>query len=411
MPTKAVRPEAVAEAAEALTRISEAEWSAATRVIGAQNDEEPEEESPIDRVVTVLSEVADPMKRSKIAMWQLREGEPPEWKYDYTVEQIESGGLPMIRKHFGAGTYELRVYGYKPGSTRFVVLTKPTIKIGADPLESSAVTNPSAPGSDVTAVLTMLAEGQRNMMAEITKRPDPMASMKDMLTMMTLMRGAMGLDNAAAPQKTPLAEVIDAIKEIKGVQQLLGGDGPEKTDTERLIEMAQPLVKSVLDHVSPAQQVQVRPAPQLTVPRQFGGSHAPTQMPIRAIPPTGNPMVASVANSPTIQPAQETRTDTQPVEISEDEAVKELQEFFKMLIDMAAKNDPVEKGIDVVYERLPEDMLKELSSERWWQMLMYYAPEVAPHEKWFTDVRDGVLKEIAEDNADEAHNAGLPDTP
>jgi hypothetical protein len=67
------------------------------------------------------------------------------------------------------------------------------------------------------------------MLQALTQRPDPMAGIQQAVALMASMKDLMA--NGAAPAPAPrssVSEIIDAIKELKSVQSLIGGESNPK---------------------------------------------------------------------------------------------------------------------------------------------------------------------------------------
>lgn len=377
--------------------LQEGENWAVDKTAGVDDDAEDFEQSPLDRVLIALETDADPAKRSRIALYRAEPapaGKPPTWAWciDYTAEDLEAGGLGMIRDRWGPGDYEIRVLGHKHGAKHFTRIVSSRVTLAQVPGDATVVR--SAPQSDVTAVLSAIQENQRALLDALTQRPqsDPMQQFGVMLGLMTQMREAFGMNNAPQqPQKSSIAEVVDAIKEIKSVQSLIGGENEEKSDVDKLLGLAEPIMKMVGENVRGA------PVPVLRAPATFVEHAAPMQNPI----PRAEPQ-------PNAQEQAPTESADQPEVSPEEEAVKNaLIESLSTLVQMATEKKPIQEGADYVYEKLPDEMIEILGTSFWWTLLCAQAPQVQPYESWFKQVRDAALKMFEEGDAEEQEHADV----
>jgi hypothetical protein len=350
--------------------------------------DEGDEDSPFDRLVAAFGALGEGEKPPKIGLYQEVHVDPTQpyhvqqqqqanvgkfqFLRTYSPEELDGNDLDMIRSQFGPGKYELRLYGYKPGSTRYTVIAKPQILIGALPGMSQAQVQHQAPQiapqSDVTAVLGMIAKGQEQLLAALTQRPDPMSNMKDMLTMMTMMREAMGINNQQQQQKSSIVEIVEAIKELKGVSELINPQkDEEESPEEKMMKMAQPLIGLAT----------------------AAFQKAPAQVAPVAVPTAFQEQPAISHQAPVEQETQ-----------GEDQMKAELEANLKTLLEMAEKKAPIEEGAEFLYERLPDEFVNLLNMEMWWEGLSTHIPAVKPHEEWIKKVRDRLLEIFKEEAQD-----------
>lgn len=363
-----------------------------------EQQQEEQEESPLDRISQAFSDV-DTERASKVQLWRhvydAKVGKKRlEWLCDYEPAEFEHNDLSLIRDKWGPGQYQLRLYGYKNGSNYKTVLARPEFYIGADPAAPNlaVAANPivAQAQNDLTAMVQMLAAGQQRMLEALTARPDSMAQMKDMFGLMALMREATGA-NTAAPQKSSIGEIIDAIKELKGVQSLIGGEEP-KSETERLMEMAQPLIGMVQQAV---QQPPAQVMPQVAMPMQFA-PRPPVPQPMQQMHER-NPIEIFTPAPPTVVGPNELPPLDQPVEQIE----MLLREQLTKLLTMAEEKKPVSEGAEFAYEVLPDEFIEILHAPFWFAALQSYESKVNAHTKWFEGVRNELLKMFKEDEQTE----------
>lgn len=335
------------------------------------------------------------------------------WLRDYQVQELDSPtmGFELIRAEHGPGVYVMRLYGYRPGSTRYTVLCAPEIIIGdlAEHRQDRAPL-PAPANGDLTALSTVLqrmVDAQQAFQAQVIQtlqaRPDPMASMRDMLTMMGAMREAMGLN--ATPQKSSVGEIIEAIKELKGASELLG-DKPEPPESElqQMLALARPVVSMV------AQSTQAQPQPVV-----------PQMAPRVDLPATFHPPLPANPTLPAPAPAQPTPTAESPMstptpdqtadQAADQEAASQLQAMLAEFILRADGGaDPVDTA-EWLYEVLPDELLDGLQSPMWWSALSTHVPQLAPHKVWAGVVRAELLSIIAEESGEGTDPAEAPTVP
>ncbi len=209
---------------------------------------------------------------------------------------------------------------------------------------------------------------------------DPMARMKEMMSMMVLMREAMGLDKTAP--KSSIAEIVDAIKELKGAGDMINGGDKEP---ESLIGMGSKLIEAI----GPMMAQRGQQAAQGTM-----------QMPQVSLPPS---MQVEASTEPASQP---NHTPEQP--LSEEEemnllALAAVQGNLAKLTMLAKTNAPIEAGAELVAADLPDEFITILKDDaNWWGMLTQFAPKLIPHKAWLDQVRTMALEYIAEDEAEQA---------
>lgn len=324
------------------------------------------EETAADRVLAMLTSAGQDAS-AKLSLYRLpANGKKLTWLDDFSPDDFERGGFKMLSEKWGAGEYELRLYGIRETDKRFGVRTRQVFT-----LESPRVVSSSMPGvnphqqSELSQVLAMMASQQTQILAALNDKPapvDPMTQMTQMLTMMKLMREATG----DSTPKSPIGDIVSAIRELKDVSGLIN---PEREDTSPL-----GMVKDMLPMVQMAMQQRAaqNPPPPIT--------YAPN--PVE--PKVDQTIVTSESvTSPAI--AQPENAEVNPI------ALLALRGHLKKLIMMAEKNMPTELGADLVYEKVPDELIDLLVSDEWWQLLQMVAPESAVHEKWFDEVRNKAL--------------------
>jgi hypothetical protein len=206
-----------------------------------------------------------------------------------------------------------------------------------------------------------------------------MEEMTRMLTMMTHMREAMGLNQQPqGREKSSIGEIVAAIRELRGAAEELTPQTEKEPDS--LIGM----LPKVLELVKTGQQAQQGMDPGL-------GGMIPQGDPGAVLSPVTIP--ASMAQTP---------TEDEPVKIT---TAFKLRAYLKALIDMAKAKDPVSKAAQFVYEKLPDDLLDMMELPAWFDMLASVAPEVRDHREYITEVRNAALALLNQPEDDEPQAA------
>jgi len=325
-----------------------------------ESDVEPEiEETATDRVATLLQQAAG-QERAELNVYRLVNG-AREYCAKYQPEEFEEGTFELLRKNFGAGEYELRLYATHPETRKFVVRSSTRVKIA----QSSVSNESSSLPNGLNQVLSTIAQGQQQMLSALVEmkqapQKDPMEEMTKMLSMMTMMREAMGLNFQQRQEKSSIGEIVSAIKELKGAATELVPT-PQKEEPDSLMSM----LPKVLEMVSAGQQVQA----------QQNAVLSPVTLP------------STIEQAPINQ--QQTQTEGNDVNFM---TMIKLKGYLKSLTDLAEKNETIEKAAQFVYDNLPDDLIELMAMPNWFELLSGVAPEVKKHEKWLQKTRDAALK-------------------
>ena len=287
----------------------------------------------------------------------------------------------MIRDAFGPGTYKVMLYGEHPSSGTFGIMTRTEITLAENRSTQNKQAQSGGVDSGLSAVLAQLARGQETMLAalmEVKQAPaaDPMAAMKDTFSMMALMREAMGINNQPQ-QKSSIAEIMEAVREMRVVAKELSPEGADAEPTLLgLAPQVLELIKTGMEKQNAATETAqvVRP---VQVPQSLQNASTPT-------PDTTN-------------------TPTQPTE--EDMRLSAIAHLYKLLDDlvaMAAANAPPDAGGELIYEHIPDEILEVMKTPEWFTSLCALRGTVQPHKEWFTKARDAALLIFSEEAAQDA---------
>lgn len=320
------------------------------------------EETPTDRVMALLTN-AKGEGRAELNVYRIVNGER-QYCTKYKPEEFEEGTFEMLRSSFGAGDYELRLYATDPRTGRFNIRSLARVKIAESKMPSQGDALPSG----LSQVLTTIAQGQEQMLRALVDmkqapQKDPMEEMTKMLSMMTMMREAMGMNVPQSREKSSIGEIVSAIKELKGAAAEFSPQ--EEKEPDSLMGM----LPKVLELVSASQQAQ-------------------TVQPQQAIQ-TG--VLSQVTIPGTVAAAHNPAKEPQPEENVNIMTMIKLKGYLKTLNDMAQAARPVEEGAQFVYDKLPDDLIEIMALDNWFELLSGVAGEVKPHEKWLKAVRDKAM--------------------
>lgn len=320
------------------------------------------EETALERL---LSSLKDSGGNASVKLYRKTDDAPRgEWCGDFTIEEYNAGGLKFIRRKYGPGHYFIWVYGPHPESGKFGRLARDDFDIAGEPDVNPATPAPIAPDSTLARVLETLAQGQMAIVSALNTRPDPATEMQRMLSLMSAMRDAMGLNvqpvaTVAAPAPSAssvLGEVVGAIKALREANREIGGDDGDR----------EPGVMSLAGKVIDAVQAQGGLGAALAGLGVNVGAPSPGLPPI-----TMPPSVAGAAQGNPVAP------DQQPAELAPDTMeILILRGTLTGLLDLMAKGVPATEGGAYVADKLPDEMLPLLDLPNWFEVLHMGAARV-----------------------------------
>lgn len=308
------------------------------------------EETAVDRISAMLRLAGD-ADRADLKVYRVREGQL-EYCAQYKPEQFEEGNFELLRRRFGAGDYEIRLYASDPQTRRYGVRNRTRLKIADDKAPDELGGLPNGMGQ----VLGAIADGQRQMLealVQMKQQPakDPMEEMTKMLSMMTMMREAMGLNNQAQ-QKSSIGEIVDAIKELRAASSIIDNEKDDEDNPMKMLPQVLELVKAGV--ISQPQ-----------APQPMGA----------VIPPVALPPDLAAA---------ELMADPEPE--AEDDP-QNLRGLLQQLIAIRGQENDIPKAAMFIYEAMPDNIVEIMFSQVWWLALSAAAPEVKPHKDWLKNVR------------------------
>ncbi len=338
--------------------------------------EEPIEETPTERISTLLS-LANGEDKAYIACYRLNKG-TLEYCKRYQPTEFEDSSFDLIRDDFGAGEYELRLYGNDPRTNRWTLRKRTRIQMAEVPKKPDQAALPNG----LSQVLSTIAQGQQQMLdALVTMKQqpqkDPMDEMTKMLSMMSMMREAMGLNQAqpAPSGKSSISEIVEAIKELRGAAAEVM---PEKEEPGLMAML--PKVIELVAAGQQAQQSQQMTTMEPAYQTEVGGVLSPVTMPAAFQTAQANPE----------QPNQDD-DDMNPM------TAWKLRGYLKNLVGYAKRDAPIEEAAVYVYEKIPDELIDIMELPSWFMVLSAVASEVRPHEVYLTSVRDRAMALMNED--------------
>lgn len=344
-------------------------------LVSTLDESEDEPESASERVLALLNDLSGDSQAKLILYRMPGQGKKLTWLDEMPPEDFELGGMKNISQKWGGGDYQIRLFGRHPASGKHCVLGRTMFS-----LENPRVEIGSVPGhgSELAQVLQQQGEMLRSLLerasAPPAPAPDPMVQMGAMLGVMKTMREAMGLD-VAPKQTNGIGDIIKAIKELREVSEIVN-PAPAEEGPMGMVTKMLPLIQEAM-----AQRQQ------------------PQQIPVQQRLP--NPALRAVPVPQAIEHPPQAQPDSDP----DNEAMNPitlitLKAYLSQLAKLATDKAPFEQGAELVYEKLPDEFIELLASDQWFEMLKMAAPEMDVHHEWLLQVRNQVLRMLAED-ADE----------
>lgn len=357
------------------------------------------EETATDRVASMLAGI-NGMERSELKVYKLNQGSL-EYCQGFKPEQFEEGNFDLLRDRFGHGEFELRLYATHPQTRKFGIRSKLRVKMSEVKATAPSENLPSG----LAQVLGTIAQGQAQMLDALVAMKqapakDPMEEMTKMLSMMTMMRQAMGMDGQQSRAGSSISEIVGAIRELRSAADEVA---PQREEPETMMAM----LPKVLDIVSAGMgkgQAQAQPQPEqeqfqpVQLPPSFAQAQTSNQEPaVQPAAPTPNP----------IEPNQQPQSED---EMNHMKYIFKLRAYLSALVDFAVKLAPAEKAAEFVVDKLPDEMLEIMELPNWFEQLAAVAPEVQKHEEYLRRVRDLALSMLDfEDEGEEAPKVGGTD--
>lgn len=300
-----------------------------------------------------------------------------EYAQDLTRHQFDRPDmLDTIRRTWGAGEYEFRLIGSKG----IIARRRQSVAQPLGPIPETA----TAPGSDALAmVLQTIAQGQQRLLEALQSRPDPMAQMTSMLGLAKLMREAFSQPPApAAPASDPLSMVREVMSVIKETRNAV-----KEIAEEEAAPPADPLAAIV------PQALQA-----LTSLTQSQGAN---NQPVQPLAPIQIPQPVNIPPPNNMQQTTEHQANPAP-QVQETPEQMMIRGCIEDLCDMAARNDPIEKGGEYIADKVPDELLSYMDNRYWFELVAGAYPIVKAHEDWIRKAKAHADTLLREDDTPDA---------
>lgn len=356
----------------------------------AHSSDEDSEVSLADRLRELIAGDAGASVKIKLYRINTRTG-TMEWCRDYMGQELQNGDLEPIREEWGAGMYELRIYG------RQGLLGKPRVSIAETARPQQYAQQPAQPAADsgIERALMMLAESQRAILDRLSAPPppppDPMQMMVQMGTVFATMRQAFAPAGETGTSKSPfdqVKELLQVTREVKSAARELQDDSPA-SEPESVMGLAGKALDAIR-MLAPAQQAQALQAVQHP-------QHFPPVQPLHvpaSIPP---------AHNPTTDPAMPAPVESTAAATPAGESIEqmELRQAIELLCAMAAAGRNPAEGGRVIFERLPDELIDHMENPNWFPLVCQVFPGLQPHEAWMRSAKAEADKLFAADDDDD----------
>lgn len=353
-------------------------------------DEDEIEETAADRIARVLTIVGNDDRAEVRVYRKAKPGYAMEWCKNYTPEEFEAGGnLALIRRDWGPGLYQIRLYGISPKTGVFAIRAREDISIADDPSSKIAPTFHPPAESKTDQLIAMMMDQNAKIIEKLSERPDPMASMTNTIALLAQVKGLFGSDNA----KTPIGEIVSAIKELKGAAEEISPSA--KDEPTNLLGLGSQLLGMI--QASQEKNANVGQIPIVAAPPVIA------QAPIK----TSNPSFQNSNGSPAMANNPPGKVEPPATNLAEnaDMSIIQVIETFKSqikeLLQMQKDNKPIDEAADMVYEKLPDEAIELFMADNWFTLLCQFEPECAPHQEWLTNVRAKTIEYFNEDAIDD----------
>lgn len=360
----------------------------------AHSSDEDSEVTLADRLRELIAGDAGATVKIKLYRINTRTG-AMEWCRDYMGQELQNGDLEPIREEWGAGMYELRIYG------RQGLLGKPRVSIAETARSQQYAQQPVQPAADsgIERALMMLAESQRAILDRLSAppppAPDPMQMMVQMGTVFATMRQAFAPAGETAASKSPfdqVKELLQVTREVKSAARELQDDSPA-SEPESVMGLAGKALDAIR-MLAPAQQAQALQAVQHP-------QHFPPVQPLHvpaSIPPAHNPTAPPTMPAP-VENTAAPATAATPTPAGESLEQMQLRQAIELLCALAAAGrDPVEGG-QVIYERLPDELIDHMENPNWFPLVCQVFPALQPHETWMRSAKAEADRLFADDDS------------
>lgn len=343
-------------------------WGTPLTVNESITFDEPEQ-TDVDRIAEMMR-MADGSGRAIVKVYKVENG-VSTYCQGYQPSDFEEGDYDMLRDAFGAGKFKIMLYGQDPETNRFGIRARTEIAI-AENRSAKRGENATPYDSGLAQVLESISKGQNQLLEALiaikqAPQKDPMDEMSKMLTMMSLMRESMGFNNSQN-QKSSIGEIVAAVRELREVASEITPGKETPTDADSMSAMLPKVLEIIQTGMTQRNQT-------------------PLQENNTAIMPTVNLPVS-------MQPNNED-------DMLNPFGIFKLRGYLKSLVAMAALEQDPQLGAELIYEKLPDEMIEMLELPNWFDALKAFEESVSTHEVWLSKARDIALALFnAPDDAD-----------
>lgn len=331
--------------------------------------DELEEETAADRVAIMLQKGRG-MERAIVKIWRFDDAGVKSFCDEMTPDEFERMGLASLRKRFGTGKYEIRLFAHNPGTGKFSCYAMTTENIAGDNApEVKANGLQAAPDPTASALAAALAQMNENMMRLMqAQQPSATERLTDMLTLAKSFREAF-----APPPPSPSPSPVEVMKEMMMLHKMMQSfDSGREPPSEDILDKGLKAINAIASIAQAGAAAQAIPV-----------AHVPAALAADAAGHLPG-LAASVASVPaTAAPA---------------ESGMELAQAIEKLNGLAAMGMSAEATAPLVYEMCPDEAFDLLRAPHWWQQLASVAPAVQPHQQWYARLRDLLLDMEREDS-------------
>lgn len=311
-----------------------------------------------DRLRVAFSQA--PGDRTRVALYRRHpESKARQWCAEYTSDQFDEGGMELIRRDWGPGTYEIRAFGSRG------LLMRANFEIASVPVKAQEPDRNDA----LSRVLQSMADTQAAILARLanpTPVSSPMEDMQKMLALAAGMRDAFGMNQTAhAPaQQSSTAVLSELMGAMKALKELSTEVNPPASDPENPLSMVQPIISLIREGMAAKRG-------------------EPVEIPTIATPPSMSAETASPIN-----------------ESNEQMKALIMKGIAEKIIGMATAGDSAEKGGQFIYESLPDEFLPFLTLPNWFDLLANAMPALVPHRAWLEAAKLEADKLFAAESSD-----------
>lgn len=358
---------------------------AQSRVVGLYREPDtgaPEADAPDETALTALLSTLHGDDDSKVSVFQVidaagRRMPKPVWLFHCSPQDFMSNGWAEIQNEYGAGSYNVRVYGRDPsGQTNYYVcLSNETWPIGAPRKSSQPAATLAAPAAQVNiaeqiaAALRPIMDAQSAMLNAIVQGANNRTQTLEEFKMLASILRPTGELAVVAPPKDSLGELEKLMGTLQRIRELMPESDSAPADA---VTVAVKEGIGVVGQFIDAWKTQAASAP------------APVALPAPAAPAQQQSNLAPQSQS------------AAPPGGAEDMNLREMQRMLNklaVLIDAAANGEEPDGYAEMVYQTVPDDVLEEMKTNpQWHAKLAAFKPDVGKYPEWFAKLGALVLE-------------------